>query len=49
MKKKKKKSHELYEIKKKKKKGHSMIVYVSKIKKKNVLKNINYIFIIRVF
>jgi len=26
-----------------------MIVYVSKIKKKNVLKNVNYICIIRVF
>jgi hypothetical protein len=31
------------------KKSHSMTVYVSKIKKKNVFKNINYICIIRVF
>jgi hypothetical protein len=42
-------SHELYEIKKKKRKSHSMTVYVFKIKKKNVLKNINYICIIKVF
>jgi len=32
-----------------KKKKVSVIVYVSKIKEKNVLKNINYICIIRVF
>jgi hypothetical protein len=31
------------------KKSHSMTVYVSKIMKKNVHKNINYICIIRVF
>jgi hypothetical protein len=34
---------------KKKKKSHSMTVYVFNIKKKNVLKNINYICIIKVF
>jgi len=38
------------EINKKKKKSHSMTIYVSKIKKKkNVLKNINYICVIKVF